>query len=128
MARDRPPTWKPKTQRSGQERELKLAKVRREKQSGKEKNADLLRTIQRIFSKIVFDTRLNNVRWQGYPSGRLDPWVSTKPVALIPLVMPQNRHLAYRSEHATTRTMSLWKRPPSIMCTSKHTHYAGGIE
>jgi hypothetical protein len=39
-----------------------------------------------------------------------------------------NRHLAYRSDHATTRTVSLWKRPPGIMCTSKHTHYAGGIE
>jgi hypothetical protein len=39
-------------------------------------------------------------------------------------VTSQNRHLTYLSDHATTRTVSLWKRPPGIMCTSKHTHYA----
>jgi hypothetical protein len=33
-----------------------------------------------------------------------------KTLALIPLVTPQNRHLANYSNHATIRTMSLWKR------------------
>jgi hypothetical protein len=32
------------------------------------------------------------------------------------------------SNHAIIRTMSLWKRPPSEMCMSQHTHYAGGIK
>jgi hypothetical protein len=43
-------------------------------------------------------------------------------------VTPQNRHLADDSASATIRMMSLWKRPPDIMRTSKHTHYAGGFE
>jgi hypothetical protein len=43
-------------------------------------------------------------------------------------VTPQNRYLANYSNHATIRTMSLWKRPPSKMCMSQHTHYAGGIK
>jgi hypothetical protein len=42
-------------------------------------------------------------------------------------VTPQNRHLADYSDQATIYMMSLWKRPPSIICTSKYTHYAGGI-
>jgi hypothetical protein len=33
-----------------------------------------------------------------------------KTLALIPLVMPQNRHPANYSNHATVRTMSLGKR------------------
>jgi hypothetical protein len=37
-------------------------------------------------------------------------------------VTPQNRHLTNYSNYATIRTMSLWKRPPSEMCTSQHTH------
>jgi hypothetical protein len=48
--------------------------------------------------------------------------------ALIPLVTPLDRHLADRSAHATTHRVSLWKRPPSIICTSKYTYYAGGIK
>jgi hypothetical protein len=120
------PRRKPKT-RSRKERGLKLAKVRGEQHKGKEKNAELLRSIQQIFSKIVLT--LNSTR----PLARLSyrqtgPEGIDKTWALIPLVTPQNRHLAYRSDHATTRTVSLWKRPPGIMCTSKHTHYAGGIK
>jgi hypothetical protein len=43
-------------------------------------------------------------------------------------VTPQNWHLANYSNHATIRMMSLWKRPPSKMCKSQHTHYVGGIK
>jgi hypothetical protein len=48
--------------------------------------------------------------------------------ALIPLVTPQNRHLADHSAQATTRRVSLWKRLPSIICTPKYTYYTGGIK
>jgi hypothetical protein len=93
----------------GKREDSKLAKVRGEKHKGKEKNADLLRVIQRIFSKIVWTldstTSVGKVilqadRTSGYRQN----------LALIPLVTPQNRHLAYRSEHATIYMMSLWKR------------------
>jgi hypothetical protein len=43
-------------------------------------------------------------------------------------VTPQNRHLVDYSDHATIYMMSLWKRPPGIMRTSKNTHYAGGVK
>jgi hypothetical protein len=73
-----------------------------------------------IFSKIILtlDTTTSVARLTYRQTG---PVVIDKTWALIPLVTPQNRHLAYRSDQATTRTVSLWKRPPGIMCTSKHT-------
>jgi hypothetical protein len=45
--------WNPKLREVGKKEDSNLAKVRGEKHKGKEKNADLLRSIPRIFSKIV---------------------------------------------------------------------------
>jgi hypothetical protein len=59
-ARDRPPTRKPKLKEVGKRDDSKLGEVRGDKQKGKEKNAELLRSIQLIFSKNSFYTRLNS--------------------------------------------------------------------
>jgi hypothetical protein len=96
-ARNRPPTWDPKVREVDGREGSKLAKVRGEKHRDKEKNADLLRFIQHIFSKIVLT--LDSTR----PLARLS-YRQTGPVgidktwALIPLVTPQNRHLADYSD------------------------------
>jgi hypothetical protein len=51
-----------------------------------------------------------------------------KTLALIPLVMPQNQHLANYSKHTTIRMMSLWKRTTKQNVHKQHTHYVGGIK
>jgi hypothetical protein len=48
--------------------------------------------------------------------------------ALIPLVTPQNRHLANYSSHATIRTMSLWKHTTKRLVHVQHARDAGGIK
>jgi hypothetical protein len=47
---------------------------------------------------------------------------------LIPLVMPQNWHLANYSNHATIRMMSLWKRTTKRLVHMQHARDAGGIK
>jgi hypothetical protein len=49
-------------------------------------------------------------------------------LALIPLVTPQNRHLADDSASATIRTMTLWKRTTKRLVHVQHARDAGGIK
>jgi hypothetical protein len=80
-----------------------------------------------MFSKIVLtlETQRPLARLSYRQSG---PVGINKTLALIPLVTPQNRHLANYSNHATIRTMSLWKRTTKQVVHMQHARDAGGIK
>jgi hypothetical protein len=48
--------------------------------------------------------------------------------ALIPLVTPQNWHVANYSNHATIRMMSVWKRTTKRLVHVQHARDVGGIK